>query len=294
MSYPFWERHFKITVAGNNEEARSFGVDFDISFEIVRTNGKEPNTAAVSIKGLNKASRGAFETEYKRIWIEAGYVTRFANVFAGEIATAESKIASRETVTTITAGDGDLAWVNGAMNETFAAGSKVSDVVRQLVQRGMPGVTVGSIIGLDDDITFVRPYVANGATRDRLTELARTYNAQWSIQNGEFEMIARNRMGTQEAVVLTPDSGLIGSPAKTEKGIRAVCLLNGALKPNEPVIIESETLSPNRGIYKIIAVKHSGSTEGNNFFSEVECISLAGQFVEVAPTADQAIAIAKT
>ena len=107
-------------------------------------------------------------------------------------------------------------------------------------------------------------------------------------------MIARRRTGTQEAVVLSHTTGLIGSPAKTEKGIRAVCLLNGALKPNEPVIIESDTLSHSRGIYKIISVKHKGSTYANTFFSEIECVSIIGEFVELAPTADQAIAIAST
>ena len=294
MSYPQWDRHVNVTVAGNGEDAEIFGVDFDIDFEVERTNGKEPNSAKIVIHGLGKDSRGAFETEYKRIWLDAGYVNRFATIFVGEIATSISKVGGSETSTAITAGDGDLAWTSGVMNETFAAGSKVSDIVRQLVRRGMPGITDGPIIGLDDDITFVRPYVANGATSDRLDEIDRTYNAQWTVQNGEFEMIARRRTGTQEAVVLSHTTGLIGSPAKTEKGIRAVCLLNGALKPNEPVIIESDTLSPSRGIYKIISVKHKGSTYANTFFSEIECVSIIGEFVELAPTADQAIAIAST
>lgn len=288
MSFTQFDRHVLVTVAGNGEEARTFGVDFDISFDVSRTNAKEPNEATVTIMNLAKASRGAFETEYKRIWIEAGYTNNFSVIFAGEIDTSVSAFSGDSVTTRVSAGDGDLAWTKGAINESFSAGTPVKTIIRRLVRRGMPGVTVGPIVGLDDAEVFDRPYVANGATRDRLDEIARTFNAQWSVQNGEFEMIAADQTSASSAVVLNKDTGMIDSPAKTEKGIRVRCLLNGALKPNDPVIVESEVLTPTRGVYKIVSVVHRGSTHQNTFYSIIDCVSAADSFIELQPTAEQA------
>jgi hypothetical protein len=74
------------------------------------------------------------------------------------------------------------------------------------------------------------------------------------------------------AVVLTPTTGLIGTPSHGEKGaINAVSLLNGEIKPGRKVDIECRSLV---GSYRATAVTHSGDTQGSDWYSSFEAEEL--------------------
>jgi hypothetical protein len=75
-------------------------------------------------------------------------------------------------------------------------------------------------------------------------------------------------------VSLTPDSGLIGTPKRTEDGITGKCLLQPNFKLNGLVHVESaETGS---GIHKVIAFTHTGDSRGNEWYTSFSGIDQPG------------------
>lgn len=289
MSYDLFERRVRLILADFGTEGTAFNQDLDITFTVKRTRTSEPNEADIRVMNLGRLTRGRFEKEFKRVRLEAGYIDNFDVIFAGDIKLTEHGRNGSSVATDIICGDSELAWEKAKVNRTYASGATVTSIVRDLVRDHMPNVTLGRLIGLDDFSVSRRPYVANGMVRDRLNEIARTYDARWSIQNGVFEMVANDRAGSRVRIVsLSASSGLIESPKQTEKGVRVRCLMNPAIKPNDSIEIVSPSLTGGQGIYRVNEVVHRGSTFGEQFYSLVDCQRMAEGTVETEPNATQA------
>ena len=263
---------------------------------------------------MARATRGRFREEFKRIRIEAGYVNDFNVIFDGEIKEVQHERQDQLGVeTTIKAADAELSWTKAKVNRTLGTAVAPLQVVRALASELRPfGVSVGRIYGLEGEPAFRRPYVMNGMVRDRLDELARSYNARWSIQNGVFEWIPNNQSGTAVRVVtLSSSTGMIGIPTPTEKGVKVKSLLRPDLKPNDTVEIVSDFLDGTRvvrtdadgsatrsaksstqlggGLFRINSVLFTGSSHNDDFYSEIDCQRMAGGVVELEPSTEQAV-----
>ena len=64
---------------------------------------------------------------------------------------------------------------------------------------------------------------------------------------------------------------MIGSPKKDKDGVTVSCCLNALLRIYDPIRIESEFLT---GDFKILLLKHSGDTNGNEWSTEIKACSL--------------------
>ena len=289
MTQPFFERYARIVLAGEGPDAITVPIDFDFTFTVKRGNTSEPNSAQVSVFNLTETKRSAASKEYSRIWIDAGYNIEPINIFAGNITHSSSGYAGADYLTTIEATDGGLAYSKGSINTSYPPNTSIKEIVRRLVAEGLPNVTVGRIVGLDDVEASPYPYIANGLTTQRLNEIARSYDARWSIENEVFEMVRDDRAGaTAIAYVLSADTGMVGSPRVTEKGLQVKSMLNGRIKPNDLIAVDSKTLSPNRGIYKVVSVTHKGSTFQKEYYTEIDCVRAPDGTVELTPDTDQA------
>jgi hypothetical protein len=121
--------------------------------------------------------------------------------------------------------------------------------------------------------------------RDVLNQLAAHEAMTWHVEQGRFHMLAYSAYKPGEAVVLRPDTGLIGVPQQTIDGIQATCLLNPAIGPGTRVQIDRQLISQyrregqsvslnprtptfaapvsNSGFYKVLLVNYVGDTRGN-------------------------------
>ena len=88
---------------------------------------------------------------------------------------------------------------------------------------------------------------------------------------------------TDEIVSLSPSGGLIGTPEQTEDGIKARCLLNPLLNLNKLVHIDNDNVQQVKdgsglwtGVYKIIAIKHTGDTRGQDWYTDFTGIAQPG------------------
>jgi len=106
----------------------------------------------------------------------------------------------------------------------------------------------------------------------QLREMAKSANLDLSIQEGELLLTQVGQPLSTTAVVLSPTSGLIGSPQAGTKGeVKARALLLPGLKPKRQVEIKSELVS---GMYVITKAKYTGDTSGNDWYADIICKGL--------------------
>ncbi len=65
---------------------------------------------------------------------------------------------------------------------------------------------------------FKRPYTVCGGCKREMDTLGRGRGFYWNIQNGTMEIIPGNGFIGQ-VVLLTPESGLVGTPTITDNGV---------------------------------------------------------------------------
>lgn len=70
-------------------------------------------------------------------------------------------------------------------------------------------------------------------------------------------------------ILVSSESGLVGSPQATIQGVNFKTLLNPNYTVGACVELISNKLPLLSGLYKIITLSHQGSTRGNNFFSNI-------------------------
>ena len=155
----------------------------------------------------------------------------------------------------------------------------------------------------DTGQTGIRPKVMFGPIRDHARVLATSTGTSWGISDGALNFTALDVAAkpSQQAVVLSPATGLIGIPRQTIEGVEATCLLNPQISAGSTVKIDTaliaqaqvETgygggnggnlagtgsqqsvagLSPS-STYRVVYVDHYGDTRGNPWYSTFSCFA---------------------
>ncbi|WP_243466096.1 baseplate hub protein [Sodalis glossinidius] len=89
-------------------------------------------------------------------------------------------------------------------------------------------------------------------------------------------MLLRNRvLADHEGFVLSQETGMVGSPEKTDSGLKITCLLNPTLRIGALVRVRS-ILPSFDGDYKITELTHTG----DSWFTTLLCLGGAFQKVK--------------
>lgn len=245
-----------------------------VTFKIERGTNQDPNTAQVSITNLSKENRAAIQEKNIPTIIEAGYVNNMVRLFSGNLNFARHERESVDWVSTFEAGDGSLALQSSRINESFGPGTKIDSVIKRVVEcTGLgPGNVVeelnrGNFRGALTE--FKKGYTSSGKCADELKSLTESAGLNYSVQDGQIQLLREGESNGDEAVVLNRSTGLIGSPEIGEGGIvKARSLLQGKLTPGRPVKIES--LLIDSGFFRIQRVVHTGDSAGGEWYSDIE------------------------
>lgn len=255
-----------------------------IVFKIEKTLEKTPNNSTVEIYNLSSKSRAVFEQKGAAIRVTAGYGDRAKDIFIGDIATAVTKRTGPDIITSIEAADGLLEYQTKEADLSFAAGSKVGSVFDQLVSAF--GLSKGEVQGLDENDEYLNGVSFAGKVHNALdTVIGKQPNLSWSIQDGQVQVLPKSSGSIRAAVILTPETGLIGSPFKrvvlnqdiakkkdgkdAENGVKIKALLNPELSPGQLIDLRAQFVT---GIFKIEKVTHEGDTHAASFYSDIEAI----------------------
>lgn len=275
-----FDRVWRVEVEG--EDGRLIEVsDLDLAFDVAKSTRAEPNTAAVVIYNLADSTRAKISAaDNPRIKVYAGYQdTGAALIFNGDAREVATERSGVEVATTITAADRGRAFQQARVNRTFPAGTRVSTVLEALVEA--MGIGRGNLEDVSQGFTlsngateFREGFVAAGPVQRVMDGIVRGAKVdgqgaglRWSVQNGVLRFYRRGQPVQSRATVLSPTSGLLGSPTPGERGeVSAVSLIQPGLDPGRVVRLESTDLD---GGYVVSKVKIKGDTRGDVWDTEM-------------------------
>ena len=276
-----------------------------IAFDVTKTMDGGSNKATIVVTNLSADSRSRV-VKGAVARLRAGYGDELELIYEGEVRRApQSERQGPDFVTTMECGDGVEAFRAQDVKKTFPAGTSVKAVILAVAKRftealpddeRMPvhfGKTVKkktkasrlSVRTLDADLVVLerslkeqgfstvlrRALSVSGSANEVMDSLARLYRFDWSVQDGAIQIVAYGATLIGEAVVLGPETGLLGVPAPTDFGCKFTALLIPRLRPGAAVVIRSDTLS---GQFRLETAHLSGDTRADSWTIECEARSL--------------------
>jgi hypothetical protein len=280
-----WMRWVKVTVSGAGGSLTVNGGDrltehLKVDFSGQMGIGSAQNSGTVTIWNLARGNRGKLGEEFDTLKLEIGYRDAPPSILlTGDIRDVTHRLEGADCASEIVIGDGDKGVNTGASSKTFPAGTKPKEIIEYL-QKQLPGVKPGRIVGLDEAPAYTRPITVYGTTKREFDKVGREQGAYWSIQRGTSEVVKADAY-IDETVILSRDTGLIGSPAVTDKGVKVRCLINPKIAPNRVIDVRSAFLDETSGrskegsdqgggLFRVASVSFSGTNRGQEFYQDIE------------------------
>lgn len=249
----------------------------DISFKVKKTLKPEPNTCEIQIRNLKETSRLSLENPKSQVLpvvLEAGYVGDISQIYFGEVRSAHTtKTGGHTFVTEISTGDAEKSIARKTLTRPVGPGEKTADVLQALARA--LGVGEGNVASVAASLA-ARGYgqvhgktgtVLHGNVAQQITDLCRSCNLEWSVQDGQIQILDRGYALKNKAIELGPDSGLLEGVTVDSKGVlECTTLLIPGLKPGGLVTMKSATA---KGGYRIESVEYSGDTREKEWYCKI-------------------------
>ena len=188
-----------------------------ISFSIEKGATKNPNKCTCRIYNLRKATRELVQVVGNVLILKAGYRQDIGaqTIFTGTVTRYLTVKEGPDWVTELEMADGLLEFRDSKVSLSFAPGVQAVDVLRNVASRfNLPVRT------LPDDIQplqYAQGFAFTGRVREAMDKACDYLGLEWSIQNREVQIINKGGVFKQQAIVLSEDSGMIGSPEQEAK-----------------------------------------------------------------------------
>lgn len=258
---------------------------FRVTFDIRKTNTRDPNQARIEIYGLSEGTRSRIEEDNQTITLKAGYEEASGPevIYVGDISYTYPIIQRPEVVTIIEAGDGESTL--NSVKDVLSYGPNISvkriltDIVNSF---GLPKKSNLNLVGITDKI-LNNGFNFSGLLKNAMDIVTKELDLAWSIQNGELKVYLEEGSDQTLAIDISPETGLIGSPEKvrikkgkidtkeTLEGWRVVSYLQPKAEPGGRILLTSRVVG-DRKQFKIVDVQHTGDTEQGNFQTIIQVI----------------------
>ncbi len=270
-----FDRVVKVNVADNLLET------YDVEFEVTRTLEPEPNVAKIKVYNLPKDLQAAVQKAEASVSVTVGYKRTAGQVFVGDVRYAPSAVVGADWVTIIEAGDGEKDYKSAQVALTWAKGKQVSKVIEEILDSFdtlLPGDFAKTAKAkLKEQLP--RGGALSGNAVRVLDELVRGYGFRFSIQDGAFQFVDATGQNQKTAVVLSPDSGLIGEPELGEKDKKTgkargkvKALMQPSVLPGS--VIDVQGTSSIKGQFIVQKVVHEGNNGFNTpFYTNMEILT---------------------
>jgi len=246
-----------------------------LAANIKLTDAAEPDTATVQVWNPEAGALAILRSKNTSVMIEAGYLEGGPSLlFVGDVEPdgAASRRDGPDIIVEAKLADSRLAFHGARLYEEFAGPVRTSDLLRRLATAmGLPTPTLPQDM---QDLTYGRGYAVSGLARRALDAICRDAGVRWLVQQGQMVVskIGAPAIGVASVPVwVTPDTGLVGSPTREERGVGFVSLLNPMLRPRGLALLGAADLG---GIYLIKAVEHRLDSAGGDFYSEVHAVTM--------------------
>lgn len=251
-----------------------------VSFDIVKTAKREPNTATIQVYNLSKDHQKQLEAlsvnkGQGRIScsLHAGFQGQLSQIFRGDLRRATTYRDGPELVTEISGEDGGRSIIWARVNKSFPPGTSVETVAKACAEAmgvgvgNIPEIIRGKRMGRAGN-TYFDGCVLSGNAATELDHILRALGLRYSVQDGAIQATELGRPLQASAVLLSPSTGLVGRPSVNADGtVNVQALLAPDHYPHRRVKVESENVN---GLYWINKVQLLGDTSGQNWYSNME------------------------
>lgn len=252
--------------------------DHRIQADIQKGSGKEPNSCTLTITNLSESTRASLETGQMSVIVQAGHNGVYRHIFSGDRRFAFSTLKKTDWETKIQVGDGARAYAHARMNRSY----KPPIQVRKVLQDAARSMNLELPPEVEQSLELRQALVSGistlGPTRDILTRLLAPYGYNWSVQNGQLQILRDEQFSADEALVVSPDTGLIGSPAREppdkdgkKKDVTFEHILYPEIMPGIRIRLDSLAI---KGLFKVRELTHTFDTKGEAWKSAVKVIPL--------------------
>lgn len=285
-----WLRACSLVVADSGGQGLELG-ELRVTFSTKKGDTETPNSAEIRVYNLSEATMSRMQREFTRVVLQAGYQSNCGVIFDGSIRQyRKGRENGTDAWLEITAADGDKAYNWAVVNTTLAAGSKPADRVKACQDSfAAKGMQAGYMPDLGGN-ALPRGKVMYGMARKYMRGEAAGTECSWSFQDGKMTMVKNAGYLPGEAVVLTHETGLVGTPEQTNEGVKVRCLLNPKLKVNGRIKLDNKSVQQAKtdlkagaqrppkmdsdGFYRILKVEFCGDTRGNDWYADMICVGL--------------------
>ncbi len=285
-----WLRDCSLVVSDQGGEGLELAA-LRVVFAVRKGDSETPNGALIRVYNLSAATMSRMEREFTRVTLQAGYRGNLGVIFEGNILQfRKGRENGVDSYMELLSADGDQAYNWAMINATLAAGSFPEDRIHQCMQafqgkgvkRGRTGNARGNALP--------RAKVMYGPAKKYMRDEAENVDCSWSIQDGALTVVRKDGYLPGEAVTLTHETGLVGTPEQTNDGLRVRCLLNPRLRVNGRIRLNNASVgqaatglrlaamrAPNTdrdGLYRTIALEFRGDTRGRDWYADMVCIGM--------------------
>ncbi len=300
---PLYNRVCSLVIGKEGGEGKELS-GLRISFSIEKGSTKSPNKCSCRIWNMNDSTREQVSVIGNVLILKAGYSEDIGavQIFAGTVIRALTVREGPDWVTVIEMQDGFFEFRDAKASLSFAPGATTSQVLQGVASKfGLPIRALPEFT----DKQYPAGFAFVGRVRDAMDKVCELAGLEWSIQGQEIQIIKKGGVFKQKAIVLSSDTGMVGSPEQesqtmTEKaaaklgftrdqaGVREIeelnregeyekmlmvmgykvkSLLQPTIEPGGYVQVKSKSI--NGEFFRVETLTHVGDTHASDWTTEM-------------------------
>lgn len=313
MSNYLWMRKWRILVVDAQDKEALNVSDLHVKFSVKKSRDIY-NFATVEIYNLTAETEQKILKEGDRVVIEAGYEgylnttadgsiaeikdekgktqeKQYGKIFDGQIIyPSRRKENNTDYVLSLLCIDGANILGANFVSKTLNKGVNQRQIVDAVCEKSRVKIPTNNITQGLSGQRLPRGKVIFGEPIDLIADIARGNAASYWINDGKLNISKLTDVAEDEAIVQSPETGLIGMPTQTQYGANFKLLLNPAVQLKTLVQLKNSEITEAQvtpgqqqspldpdWIYQVIELTHTGDTMGNDWYTDCVAVSRYGK-----------------
>lgn len=258
-----------------------------MQFKVHKSVRIEPATCEISVYNMTAAHRAAVRQRGLPVILSAGYTNTVGEIFSGVVRYADNVRQGPDWVTKIQCGDGELSYRFARLSQSWGSGTAMRTVAVALINTLGPQANITAKTLATMTAQFPRGYHVSGPAALSLDRLLYGFGYEWHFSNGQIVVLQQGQTTGETAVLLSPSTGLVGSPehgspdpskpANSTHTLKVKSLLIPTLKPAGLVQVQAEGIgATSPAFFRCQSVDFEGDTFGGPWTSSIECWPVQG------------------
>lgn len=251
-----------------------------VTFNIQKSKKADVNTAQILIYNLNPDSRALINDTDIFISVETKWKSesQWSVICSGDVLDVSTRKRGVDFITEVNIGDGFKDLRSSTISKSYPAGASIKTVIKDLANsfKRIDGKKL-VLDAISDTKQLITGGTFSGSAADELEKILKPYNLVPRIQNNDLIIEEELKTSETEAFVISPTSGLIGSPQnKTltinsveQKGISFEALLNPKIDISSIVDVQSKFIN---GQYIVYNLNYIGDNQQGDWKIVAECV----------------------